>query len=55
MTNFNQEIDNLKKDIETVSKKEVCQCGKTLFYYDDKYIYIKCRQCKIVHKFKLPL
>ncbi len=50
--NLKTQIDSLKSEIESVSKKEECVCGKTLFFYDDEYIYIKCRKCSTTKKFK---
>lgn len=46
------QIDELKKEIEIVVSKEECFCGKTLFFYDKDYIYIKCKRCGKTKKFK---
>jgi len=46
------EIRTLKQEIDRIVNKSECQCGKTLFFYDDEYIYIKCRHCGEVKKFK---
>ena len=54
MTNLNKEIKNLKKEIETLNKKAKCRkCGKTLFFYDKNYVYVKCKHCKETNQFLL--
>ena len=47
-----QEIESLKSEIKEVITKEECECGKTLFFYDKEFIYIKCRHCRVTKKFK---
>lgn len=49
---ISEEIKSLKEEIKQVVNKEECVCGKTLFFYDEKFIYLKCRGCGKVNKFK---
>jgi len=51
--NLNKEIKRLKKQIDNLTEKAQCkECGKTLFLFDDKFIYVKCKGCKSVNQFK---
>ncbi len=50
--NINNEVKVLKQEIKEIVNKSECQCGKTLFFYDKKYIYIKCRHCGEIKKFE---
>jgi hypothetical protein len=49
--NINDEVLNLKKEIDEITTKEECVCGKTLFFYDEKFIYLKCKNCGKIDKF----
>jgi hypothetical protein len=46
------EVKTLKKEIDKIVNKSECNCGKTLFFYDNEYIYVKCRYCGEIKKFK---
>lgn len=50
--NIETTIKELKDQIKEIVEKEECSCGKTLFFYDKDYIYIKCRNCGKIDKFK---
>jgi len=52
MSEIQNKIKELQKEIESVVNKEKCFCGKTLFFYDETYIYIKCKHCGKTKKFK---
>jgi hypothetical protein len=52
VSSIKQEIESLKSQIAELIKKETCECGKTLFFYDKDFIYIKCRHCGVTKKFK---
>ncbi len=45
-----QQINDLQNEIDQIIRKGKCKCGKTLYFYDDKYIYIKCKFCNEVEK-----
>lgn len=46
------DVKQLKEQINEVVFKEECECGKTLFFYDEEFIYIKCKGCGKIDKFK---
>jgi len=48
------EINELKQQVQDLTNKAQCKgCGKTLFFYDKNYIYIKCKHCKDTNQFLL--
>ena len=54
MNKLNKEISSLKSDIEGLLDKGSCSgCHKTLFFYDDNYLYVKCKHCKKVNQYVL--
>jgi LSD1 subclass zinc finger protein len=51
---INKEIELVRNEIEALVKKAYCSsCHKTLFFYDGKRIFIKCKHCKTVTQFLL--
>lgn len=54
MNELQKEILSLKKQIKDLTKKGQCKgCHKTLFFYDENYLYVKCGRCKEVNQFLL--
>ena len=54
MNDLKKEIKDLKKEINKLLTKASCKsCGKTLFMFDDNYLYVKCKHCKEVNQFLL--